>query len=198
MNPFTPSDRRARWCLVTLSVLLLAAVPAFAQDEDCLNCHTDKDALLKAINEEYTWEFHPLLPLERYMGPTIAPQVAVLYRPPTFPDQMWLFYDCPLLPVETFEMRAVGGRMMMLGRTETPIRMRTAIRTRTPILTPIPTRTPTRIPIRTPTPTRIPIRTRIRIPTQTRIPIRTRIQMKRDLVAKLPAAAPSPAARRSR
>ena len=81
----------------------------------------DRDALLKAINEEFTWEYHPFLPLERSLGPTLKPEIAVLYRPVLIEEQMWLFYDVPLLPIETFEMRAAGGRMMMMGRNETGV-----------------------------------------------------------------------------
>lgn len=75
----------------------------------------DRDALLKAINEEYSWEYQPFLPLERSFGPVQAPEVGVLYRPTLADEQMWFFPKMELLPIETIEMRIVGGTMVMLG-----------------------------------------------------------------------------------
>lgn len=77
----------------------------------------DRDRLLKAINEEMTWEFHPFLPLERSMGPVTKPEIGLLYRPTLEPNQMWFFPKVSLLPIETVEMRIMGDQstMVMLG-----------------------------------------------------------------------------------
>lgn len=82
----------------------------------------DRDRLLKAVNEEFTWEYHPFLPLERHMGPQLKPEIAVLYRPTLVPDQMWLFPKIPIEPIATLEMRVAGGTMVILGHNAEGVR----------------------------------------------------------------------------
>jgi len=84
----------------------------------------ESDALGKALNEEFMWEFHPFLPLKRSHSILARPEPAVLYRP-TAVDEMWLFFQMDILPIDNITERIEqrnGQTMAMLPHNNDGLR----------------------------------------------------------------------------